>query len=289
MRHLLETLARRLVFVGGKGGVGKTSVSEGIARAHAARGLRTLWVVIQDPLTPQGRKERIAERLERLNAEASAAFEEYAALKIGVASLTRVFLKNKLMRYLARAAPGIHELVLLGKIWYERDRYDRVVVDMPSTGYGVTLFQSTANFARLFHGGPVHRDAEAMLDSFRDPKACGHLIVSLPEEMPLIESLELRGFLAEMFPRNPAAFLVNRLFPVADPEAEAREGPPSSWKSPLASSALDYARKRSILEAHNLRIWEREGLPYGKLPFLPPAPGRVAERLAAEIAERGYA
>ncbi len=289
MDSLRETLARRLLFVGGKGGVGKSAVSEGIARAHAARGFRTLWIVIEDPLTPLGRKERIAERLERLNAEASAAFEEYAALKIGVASLTRVFLKNKLMRYLARAAPGIHELVLLGKIWYERERYDRVVVDMPSTGYGITLFQSTANFARLFHGGPVRRDAEAMLDSFRDPGVCGHLIVSLPEEMPLVESLELRGFLAEMFPKNAAAFLVNRLFPVADPEAEAREGPPSSWKSPFASSALDYARKRSILEAHNLGIWEREGIPYGKLPFVPPSSINLAEILATELAERGYA
>jgi anion-transporting ArsA/GET3 family ATPase len=294
-----EVIDRGLLFVGGKGGVGKTVVSQAIAQAHAARGKRTLWVTFEDPSRPMGELKQVAKDLWHLNCEAMSAFEEYAALKIGAPKLTRLFVQNKLMRYLSQAAPGIHELVLLGKVWHERTHYDRVVVDMPSTGYGLAMFQSTDNFARLFKGGPIHKDAEAMLETFRDPSRTGHLVVSLPEEMPLVESLELADYLLKLFPDNPAAMLVNRKFPLvegADPANEPE--PPHSWENPLASSALDYARKRGVLEAHNLKIWQERGIRYGELELVPPALGEdgasrllpvLAEKIQGQIERKGIA
>jgi hypothetical protein len=264
---------RKLLFVGGKGGVGKTVVSQAIAQTHAQKGLRTLWVTFEDPTRPLGELKAVAKNLWHLNCESSAAFEEYAALKIGIPKLSRIFVQNKLMRYLSQAAPGIHELVLLGKVWYERSHYDRVVVDMPSTGYGLAMFQSTDNFARLFKGGPIHHDAEAMLDTFRDPLQTGHLIVALPEEMPLVESIELNDYLLGLFPDNPPALLVNRRFPQLEPGKAGerlQEDPPASWENPLASSALDYANKRAMLETHNLRLWQSRGYEYGELELVPP-------------------
>jgi hypothetical protein len=276
-----EVITRNLVFVGGKGGVGKTAVSQAIALNHAERGKRTLWVTFEDPTRkPLGQLVQAGANLWHLNAEASVAFEEYAAIKIGTARLTKIFVQNKLMRYLSQAAPGIHELVLLGKVWFERTRYDHVVVDMPSTGYGLAMFQSTANFARLFGGGPIHRDAEDMLQTFRSTKDTGHLIVALPEEMPLVESLELGAYLKALFPENAPAYLINRRFPVILPEVRDNPGQihelPHTWENPLASSALDYARKRNLLEAHNLKTWTAAGIgpglsaPYAELPMVPP-------------------
>ncbi len=293
-----EVLGRKLLFVGGKGGVGKTVVSQALARAHAERGKRTLWVAFEDPARPAGELKPVGRNLWHLNCESSIAFEEYAALKIGAPKLTRLFVQNKLMRYLSQAAPGIHELVLLGKVWYERTHYDHVVVDMPSTGYGLAMFQSTDNFARLFKGGPIHHDAESMLATFRDPALCGHLIVALPEEMPLVESLELREYLLRLFPRNPPALIVNRRFPSAGaPEdAETAPEPPHTWETPFAASALDYARKRNILEAHNLRIWQGRGIQdFGQLELVPPPPqsagaeNRVVSAVTDQLRQRGYA
>ncbi len=281
--NLLETLHRNLLFIGGKGGVGKTVVSQAIARTFSERGKRTLWATFEDPTRPMGEINQVGPLLWHLNCEPSAAFEEYMGLKIGLPGLTKIFLQNKVMRYLAKASPGIHELVLLGKVWHERKNYEHVVIDMPSTGYGLAMFQSTENFARLFHGGPIYHDAVAMMETFRDPKQTGHLVVSLPEEMPLIESLELRQFLVERFPNNPPAMLVNRRFPAMPSDGMPEELPPHQWENPLATSALDYVRKRATLEAYNLRLWDEQKIQYLELPMMPPSTELNAEASNAHV------
>jgi hypothetical protein len=263
---------RNIIFVSGKGGVGKTVLSQAAALAHSERGHRTLWCTFEDPTRPLGEAMQVNANLWHLNIEATVAFEEYATMKIGVGPLARIFLQNKLMRYLAKAAPGIHELVLLGKVWHERKNYDFVVVDMPSTGYGVTMFQSTVNFTRLFQGGPINRDAEEMLKTFADPEQSGQLVVALPEEMPLVEGLELNDFLLQLFPKNFPAFLVNRVFPRATEPEKSKDEDPDAWKSPVPASATDYVRKRTIVEDHNLRLWRDKGFPFAELPFFPPPP-----------------
>lgn len=279
---------RNLLFVHGKGGVGKTAVSKAIAQGFAQMKKRTLWITVEDPTLPAGSRVQISSYLTHLNCDFLIAFEEYAAMKIKMASLTQIFLRNKLIQYLAKAAPGIHELVILGKIWFERTHFDHVVVDMPSTGYGLAMFQSTENFHRLFKTGPLHRDAGAMLDTFKNPGETGHLIVSLPEETPLRESLELNHFLHQMFQGNPSAFIANRIFP----SVHHTEENPETWPSPLAHSAEEYARKRNSLEEYNLRIWREAGIQFGILPFIPPpideTHHQIFNHLAKELQDRSY-
>jgi anion-transporting ArsA/GET3 family ATPase len=274
---------KNLIFVSGKGGVGKTAVSQAIAQTLSREGARTLWVTFEDPTRPAGELIQKNSNLWHLNCDAGLAFEEYAGMKIGMATLTRIFLKNKLVRYLAKAAPGIHELVLLGKVWFERNNYDHVVVDMPSTGYGLAMFQSTQNFSNLFKTGPLYRDAAEMLETFEDPKKTALVIVALPEEMPLRESLELRDYLLSLFPRNPPHFLVNRKFPrVTTPEQE-EASPPDSWSEPFAKDAADYARKRSTLESFNLRLWSESGVRFQELDIVPFSPGQTFETIVNSI------
>ncbi len=285
-------LNRPLVFVHGKGGVGKTVVSQAIAHALAKQMKKTLWVTIEDPTRPPGQLSSIEPYLWYLNCDFTQSFEEYAGLKIGAPRLTHFFLKNKLIRSLAKAAPGIHELVLLGKLWFEQNHYSHVIVDMPSTGYGLALFQSAENFSKLFGGGPLYRDAEKMLETFRNPLLTGNLIVALPEEMPLRESLDLSHFLQESFPKNPPAFIVNRLFP---PVPSLQEKPPQSLfqhqdarSSPLPKSAQDYVEKRYQLEQYNLRIWRDEKISFGELSFIPPFAPNIFQKLTSQLIEKAY-
>jgi anion-transporting ArsA/GET3 family ATPase len=297
IENLKQALSRRLIFVSGKGGAGKTCVSQAIARAlsrtpagRRSAKKRVLWVTFEDPFRPAGELKEITPQLSELNCEAQTAFEEYATMKIGIPALTRVLVQNSLVRYMAKAAPGIHELVLLGKVWYERNHWDHVVCDMPSTGYGLAMFQSTSNFADLFRGGPIHHDAEAMLDTFRDPKECSQIIVSLPEEMPLRESLELRDFLIRLFPRNQPALLVNRRFP--HPPFDSPGPTTEEDLSPLARSPEEYAVRRAHLEALNLKIWTDLDLSFNELEYIPPSaeaptldriPESIVETLAEEL------
>lgn len=278
-----SVIQRNLVFISGKGGVGKTSVSQALSGALSRGNRRVLWVTFEDPKFTLGETTEIGPSLWHLNCEATRAFEDYASLKIGVPKLTHLFVQNKVIQYLAKAAPGIHELVLLGKVWNERAHYDHVVVDMPSTGYGLAMFRSMENFARLFKGGPVHRDAESMLETFHDPLTTGHLILALPEEMPLREALELNEFLVSIFPRNPSAFLVNRIFPKIPLARETAT--PDQWSSPVAKSIEDYVVKRSLLENHNMRLWkDRE---YSELKYVPPTIGSLQhEHLISHLSEQ---
>jgi anion-transporting ArsA/GET3 family ATPase len=271
----LETdtlLNRPLLFVQGKGGVGKSTVALATARLLSEKH-RTLLVSIEDPLRPPYELLKLSPTLEHLNAEATAAFEEYAGRKIGAPKLVKVFLQNRFMRYLAKAAPGIRELVLIGKIWYESRNYARVVVDMPATGHGLTLFQSLFNWGSLFAGSPLAKDAASMVETLSDPAIVGHLIVSLPEEMPLVEALELRTQIRKIFAKADCAFLVNRRFPAP----KTMEKYPND--RPFAVTIEEHAARKAELENDNLELWKGES--YLELPFLPP-PREDAFRIIAD-------
>src|SRR5688572_21333398 len=97
---LATTLNRNMIFVHGKGGVGKTVVSQAIALAHSQKGNPTLWISLEDPTLPAGELKKVGPCLWHFNCDFTQAFEEYVSLKIGIAPLTRIFLQNKLMRYL---------------------------------------------------------------------------------------------------------------------------------------------------------------------------------------------
>jgi hypothetical protein len=292
---MIPAYQRNLIFVLGKGGVGKTAVSQALALA-LSRNKKVLWICFEDPVRPtnQGRPLSSPQgngRLWELNIDPMEAFEEYASLKIGklgiggallTNAITHTFLHNNLIRYLAKAAPGIHELVLLGKVWHERNHYDHVVVDMPSTGYGVAMFQSTLNFIKLFGSGPLARDAEEMQKTFRDPALSGYWIVALPEEMPLREALELDGLLAELFPENRAEFVANRVFPRSKTKTTLES--PDQWATPFATSVSDYAAHRAVLEAHNLKMWSNAKIKYDEIEYVLPSEAPVHSALVSKVA-----
>lgn len=286
LNTIKNALRKKLIFVTGKGGVGKTAVSQAIALALSEENKQVLWVTFEDPTRPPGECVQKNRNLWHLNCDANQSFEEYAAMKVGIPALTRIFLKNKLIRYLAQAAPGIHELVLLGKVWHERNNYDHVVVDMPSTGYGLAMFQSTQNFANLFKTGPLYRDAAEMLATFKDREKTALLIVALPEEMPLRESIELGEFLNDLFPDNRPSFWVNRKFPRVTTSTEEEINPPDSWAQPFAKSVLDYIRKRSILESFNLRLWSESGISFSELNLIPFASAQTLESVVQNLSQQ---
>lgn len=269
-----SVFSKQFLFVQGKGGVGKTTLAHALAR-HLADSHRTLLVSIEDPLRKPFDLVKISPTLDHLNNEAVAAFEEYAGLKIGAPKLVQVFLQNRFMRYIAKAAPGIRELVLIGKIWYERNHYERIVIDMPATGHGITLFQSLFNWGALFDSSPLAKDANAMKETFSDPANVAHVVVSLPEEMPLVESLELRGHLLRIFPLSTVDFIVNRLFP--------KPLNPGHYPDdrPFALTALEHASRKAKLEEENLKSWANEK--YLRIPYFPPASVNPFETAVLEV------
>lgn len=277
-----QGLDRNLILVTGKGGVGKTTIAESLATSLSRKNKNVLYVTFEDPNYALGARERRSSNLTHLNGTAQFAFEEYVGMKIGMTGFAKLFLQNRLIQFLSKIAPGLHDLVLLGQVWFDRDKYDHIVVDMPSTGYTISMFHSISNYARLFRGGPIHRDAEAMLDTFSDPSKCVFSIVALPEEMPLRESLELDEKLREFFPKTKPQFLVNRLFPEC---ASPKHSDPTEYEAPLAQLASEYLERRAVLEKANLKILDEAGIRYGKIPFVAVDANAPKNRLIDRVSE----
>ena len=253
---------KKLIFVTGKGGVGKTSISQAIAEILSEEKKKTLWVGFEDPLLPQDSLESKNDWLWYLNADGASAFAEYVSIKIPFGAMTKFLLKNKLVQHLARISPGVHEAVLIGKVWYEMRHYDYVIADLPATGHGLAMFQSLYNFKKLFNSGPLQRDAEKMLKDFSNENVCHYLIATLPEEMPLQESLELKAYLETLFPNMTPQMVVNRCFPSIQSDIPLD---PEKWDSPIAESPERFIEKRSFLEQFNLKILDQASLSYVKL------------------------
>jgi arsenite-transporting ATPase len=247
-----QALKSNLIFIEGKGGVGKTTVAKLLAQTLSEQGLKTVRVAFEDPEFDETRLVKLSDHEYFLNIEPLTAFEEYAGLKIGAPKLVRIFLQNKLMRYLAQAAPGVKELVMMGKIWNERDHFDHLIIDMPSSGHALTYFQSVLNWKKLFGQSVLAKDANAMIETFNDPHTCSHLLLSLPEEMPLIESLEFEAELRKILPAIQGFRVINKLTPPL-------QSPSLSTDSLLDAKA--YLHQKALFEKENLNL-------LGSTPYL---------------------
>lgn len=190
-----KALVKQTHFVQGKGGVGKTTLAKALELYYQKQGLSTLCV----------------------NFEAfdwSKAFEEYLTLRTQWISLVSWIAKTPFIKKLLRLAPGIRELIFLGKLWHETQSVDRVIVDMPSTGHGVTLFRSFFEWENLLSSGPMGADTDRIASWLTDTEKCQHWVVTLPEEMPLQEADDLAGLLQVTFPKGfSSTMLVNMCLP----------------------------------------------------------------------------
>src|SRR5919204_278698 len=192
---------KRLIFVTGKGGVGKTTVAAALGLAAARAGKRTIVceVAHQERMSQAFRREgvgyseaELAPRLFAISIDPQRSMEEYLSSQVKPAPLYKLLFDNRFFQYFAAATPGMRELVTIGKIWelaqLERrsakaSPYDLVIVDAPSTGHGLGILRTPATFRDAARVGPIRRQAN-IIDSFiSDPKLTGVVTVALPEEM----------------------------------------------------------------------------------------------------------
>lgn len=247
---LREFAGKSLILVTGKGGVGKTAVSKALYQA----------------LSPLCISPRSALRVGSDSGDfenPEAAFKEYIEGKIRVPFVSKILTQNKLVTGLIKAAPGVPELLILGKIWNLSQKNHCTIVDMPSTGHGLAMFHSVENFNTLFGAGPLKKDTEAMLATLSDPKQTAFIIVTLAEESPLKETEELCSHLERMFPENTPHIWINRMMGSPDLLSEIIKDPSltpngdindrDSFDSPFAESTSQFISRKKQTEAAHIR------------------------------------
>lgn len=198
---------RRLLIVTGKGGVGKTSVCAALALAAAREGRRVLCCEVGAkprlaPLFGEAQEEitplEVRPGLFTLSVRPEPAMREYALMKLKFQALYRAVFENRLVRAFLRMIPSLAETVVLGKIWYEVQaregegwRWDLVLLDAPATGHGLSLLRVPQTLLETLPEGAMRDDAEAMHATLVDPETTSLQIVTLPEETPVQETVEL--------------------------------------------------------------------------------------------------
>jgi anion-transporting ArsA/GET3 family ATPase len=217
-------LDRRLVFVTGKGGVGKTTVSAALALLAAQRSKRTLACELDakgdlasfyetGPADFQGHDVMPGLRVMSMDTEAS--LREYLKLQLRIPVVGRIGPLAKAFDFVATAAPGVREILTVGKLCYEvrENHYDLVVVDATATGHIVGQLAAPQAINQLVKVGLIRSQTDWMLDILSDPAKTGLVIVTTPEEMPVNETMELAGRIATETTVELAAVVVNRVLP----------------------------------------------------------------------------
>jgi len=304
-----DLFRKRFLFVAGKGGVGRSTVSCALALAAAREGRRVLLAGApgKDRLgallglgEPLGTEHvRVAPGLEAVHMEPEAAMSEigHQVLRSGI--VYRAVFENPVVASFLRGTPGIDAWAVLGKVaWHATDHvtsdgrpaYDLVIVDGPATGHALDMLRVPRVIQDAAPPGMLRRDAERGWRLITDSTRAGVVLVTLPEDMPVDEAIELHQALGELG-IAVTRLVVNRVLarvvpPDARPAFHALPGTlsPGEPLRPLA----DAAHRRVVREeAQQLALGRLRdalpSLPWTELPhlFVPRFDRSAVDALAA--------
>jgi len=286
-------LDRRLILVVGKGGVGRSTVAASIAGACAAQGKRTLLYETNandrfgayfGKPTVGTEPVELQPNLWAVNVTPASALAEYGMMILRWKSVYEMVFENRVSKAFLRAIPGLDDYALLGKVWFhttEEKRgkpvWDTVVFDMPASGHSVSMLRVPWVIVDTVPEGPLTRDARAIKALLCDPVRTAAVLVTLAEEMPVNEAIELEAKLTQMG-IVPQQLLVNQVFPrhfaAGAPVTrvlEALSGEPQGPASPLAAlvAHAQLSRdRRELNERYLAELRKRAQTKVGELPMV---------------------
>lgn len=293
---------RSLLYVTGKGGVGKTTVAAAIGLAAAQTGRRTIVceVAEQDRMSrafqrhgvrPEQEVE-LAPDLWAITIDPQQALEEWLAKQVGGTAL-KVLGHSHAFQYFVAAAPGAKELITIAKVWelaqaerWQRNNrsYDLVVVDAPASGHGIGMLTTPRTFAEIARVGPIRRQAYKVSEMLADPERTGYVAVALPEEMPVNETIELGAKLHAAIGLGLDAIVMNAMWPEPFTAHDITKLRAANANGAVASALAVHERVKSQ-RSHLRRLTAETDVPITTLPFVFESELELAhyEQLANEL------
>jgi anion-transporting ArsA/GET3 family ATPase len=308
----MSLLDKRLVYVTGKGGVGKTTVAAALGLAAARRGRRTIVceVAEQHRMSRSFAREgvgaeevELAPNLWAISIDPQRALEEWLGRQLGGGPVARTLMHSSVFQYFVAAAPGAKELITIAKVWElaQSQRwsagahaYDVVIVDAPASGHGVAMLRTPHTYGEIARMGAIRRQAGKVESLITDPARTSYVAVALPEEMPVNETLELEGRLRDTVGLGLDAIVVNGMYPerFSRAEADVLRAAAANGHRPETAGALRAALTEDMRareqRAHLRRLRREAKAKVVTLPFLFEPDLGLTEygRLARDLARR---
>ena len=217
-------------FVMGKGGVGRSTASRILAHHYAERGESSIIVecngcadlpAVYDKESEGYTPIELTTNIWTISISPMAAIEDYVVQQLKMRKLYSLIFDNRLVAPLIEAAPGLHDAVQLGKIYDLQisGQWDHIVVDCPATGHGISLISAAKTMMDLSRHGPLYSQSRLVEDVV---SAHGRvLFVTLPEELPTRETLQLWQTMRPDFHQKVMGILVNQWQPISSTLHEA--------------------------------------------------------------------
>lgn len=297
---------KRFILCVGKGGVGRSTVAAAIAGQCARAGKKTLLFEMNAndrfgnyfDKPPVGTEiVPLAPNLSAVNATPQSALSEYGMMVLRWKSVYEMIFENRVTKAFIRAVPGMDDYAILGKAWYHTTEtrwgkpvWDVVVFDMPASGHSYSMLRVPWVIVETVPEGPLTRDARTVKELLTDPARTATVLVTLAEEMPVNEAIELEGKLS-VLGIVPQAIVCNQVypehFPAGSPMARVLDTLLADPRrpSPLAeiTEHASLSRDRRNLNARYLaELRGRTRTPVAELPMV------FADKLGpAHVAELG--
>lgn len=247
----------KILFVSGKGGVGKSTVAAALALKAARSGKKTLLVELgnrsfyslafKKSFSSQPSPWR--EGVDLAVWDGSSCLREYALHLLKSKALYKIFFENAVSKSLIQVAPGLSELSIAGKITSGPPRnigprlpYDLLVIDAFASGHFLALLRAPMGFAEAIRFGPMGKESRDITQILRDPEVCSYCFVTLPEELPVQETLELSRSFKELIPTAPTICLNRWLDPQMAAAVTQESG--STDKDSADAYLSDLSRRR---------------------------------------------
>lgn len=283
---------RRLILVVGKGGVGRSTVAAAIAGQLAERGKKVLLFETNandrfgnyfDKPAVGSEVAQLAPNLWGVNATPASALAEYGLMILKFQSIYEMVFENRVTKAFLRAIPGLDDYALLGKAWFHttdekrgKPVYDTIVFDMPASGHSYSMLRVPWVIVDTVPEGPLTRDARTVKQLLSDPKRTAAVLVTLAEEMPVNEALELEQKLTALG-ITPQQLVVNQVFPDHVPDGTpitrvvdtlAAEAQLPSPLAEVTAHAVLSRERRLLNEQYLAELARRAKTPIAELPMV---------------------
>ena len=278
-------LDRRLLFVTGKGGVGKTVAAATIALCA----LRHRKHVLLVELSPYGRIREllggpepgaepveILPRLEAVRIDPRDALEEFLDGLLRIRALTQRLLRSSSFSILAAAAPGIEEFLVLAKIanlerervgLKRRPRHDLIIVDAPATGHSLPFLSTARSVMEMMPTSSIGRMAQDVGTLLSDPRKSAVVLVTTAEEMAVNETIELAAGVRQGRAIALGPVIANAIWPDRFQAEEAAWISAADGVDPLVEVGRYHLEKRRRCEEQLARLASELRVQPIQLPF----------------------